>query len=207
MKNSPHMLAALAATLAAVTIISNTGCGTVHRTFYNSQAVVTTRPAVTVTNLVMPTVSQVFTNSYQTPAGDVVTEIETAPAGQVFQHITTAPAALVTNEVLTPKPLAMAAAKTVESLPFPFAAPIGIGLGWLLTGYASWRNKKLSAALVSGIEAGRLILQTTPEGQRLDARLKDCLIAHQEANGVLNAAARLVNAYTGDTVKANICAP
>jgi hypothetical protein len=67
--------------------------------------------------------------------------------------------------------------------------------------YASGRNKKLAAALVTGIEAGRQILQTTSEGQKLDAKFKDMLIAHQEAAGVLNAASTLVNTLTGNTVK------
>jgi hypothetical protein len=98
-------------------------------------------------------------------------------------------------------PLALGAATTVAALPFPFAGTAGIALGWALTAYAAFRNRKLATALVTGIEAGRQILQTTPEGQKLDAKFKDVLIQHQDAAGVLNSASKLVNQYTSDTVK------
>jgi hypothetical protein len=106
-----------------------------------------------------------------------------------------------TNTTYTANPMALAATQGIAAAPFPFAGTVGIGLGWLLTGIAAIRSKKLSVALVQGIEAGRQILQTTPEGQKLDAKFKDALIANQDAAGVLNAAASLVNQYTGDTVK------
>lgn len=105
----------------------------------------------------------------------------------------------VTN--YAPNPVAVATAQTVAALPFPFAGTAGIALGWLITAYASIKNKRLASALVTGIDAGRQILQTTPEGQRLDAKFKDMLIQHQDAAGVLNEASKLVNKLTGDTVK------
>jgi len=100
-----------------------------------------------------------------------------------------------------PGAAATVAAQAVSAMPFPFAGTAGIVAGWLLTAYAAYRNRKLSGALVTGIEAARQILQTTPEGQSFDGRLKTLLIEHQEAAGVLNAASRLVNKLTGDTVK------
>ena len=106
-----------------------------------------------------------------------------------------------TNTTYAPAPVATATAGIVGALPFPGAGVVGIALGWLLTAYAAIRNRKLAVALVTGIDAGRTILQTTPEGQKLDAKFKDALIQHQEVSGVLQAASKLVNAYTGDTVK------
>ena len=105
----------------------------------------------------------------------------------------------VTN--YAPNPVASAAAQTVAAMPFPFAGTAGVALGWMLTAYAAIKNRKLASALVSGIEAGRQILQTTPEGKALDSQVKDALISHQEAAGVLNAASALVNQLTGNTVK------
>ena len=63
------------------------------------------------------------------------------------------------------------------------------------------RNKKALSAVVLGVEAGRKILQETPEGQKLDAQLKDALIHYQEVAGVLNKVSGIVNNITGDTVK------
>lgn len=96
---------------------------------------------------------------------------------------------------------ALGGAKLVTSLPIPFAAPAGIVLTFLLQGYASMRNKKALSAVVLGVEAGRKILQETPEGQKLDAQLKDALIHYQEVAGVLNKVSGIVNNITGDTVK------
>jgi hypothetical protein len=105
----------------------------------------------------------------------------------------------VTN--YAPNAAATVTAQAVSAMPFPFAGTAGIAAGWLLTAYAAWRNRKLASALVTGIDAGRQILQSTPEGQKLDAKFKDLLIQHQDAAGVLDAAASLVNKLTGDTVK------
>lgn len=139
-----------------------------------------------------------------TPAvTNYVTTTITLPSGDVAPVTTQVIRPAVTNTVWEPSAMAQGGTQLVGSLPIPGAATAGILGGWLLTAFAAWKNKKLSVALVKGIDAGREILQTTPEGQRLDAKLKDALISHQELAGVLNAAARLVNEHTGDTVKAN----
>lgn len=121
---------------------------------------------------------------------------------QTVTAATTNAAGVVTSAITNygANPIALDAAQTVSALPFPFAGTAGIALGWALTAYAAFRNRKLATALVTGIEAGRQILQTTPEGQKLDAKVKDALIAHQDAAGVLNAASSLVNSLTGNTV-------
>jgi hypothetical protein len=127
-----------------------------------------------------------------------VVSVDATTGQSVTNQVVMPPA---TNVTYAPSPVAVAATQTIAALPFPFAGTAGIALGWLLTAYAAWKNKKLSVALVQGIDAGRQILQTTPEGQKLDAKFKDALIEHQEIAGVLNAASTLVNDYTGDTVK------
>ena len=106
-----------------------------------------------------------------------------------------------TNVTLIPKPNLVADTNLVSSLPIPYAVPAGLGLGWLLQAYCFVRQKKLSTALVTGIEAGRKILQQTPEGQALDAKVKDALIEHQDIAGVLNAASAMVNSLTANTVQ------
>ena len=139
------------------------------------------------------TVTPAVTNAVEV----VATDASGALVTNVTLHVTPA----VTNVVYEPTPIAQAGAAAIGALPFPGAGTAAIVGGWLLTALAAWRNKKLSVALVKGIDAGRQILQTTPEGQRLDAKFKDALIENQEIAGVLNAASSLVNNYTGDTVK------
>lgn len=164
--------------LAAISIaVVGAGCSAMDGALLSSHFTVT--PAVT--NIV----AVVSTNS----AGQSETNFE--------QHVKSA----VTNTVYEPSTMAQVGVTAIGALPFPGAGTAGIALAWLATAYAAYRNKKLSVALVKGIDAGRQILQTTPEGQKLDAKFKDALIDHQEISGVLNAASQLVNEYTGDTVK------
>lgn len=109
--------------------------------------------------------------------------------------------ASVTNIVLKVRPEIEGGAKILTALPFPFAGVAGTLVGFAASAYLALRQRKVAVALVQGIEAGRELLQNTPEGQKLDTKLKDELIKHQEAAGVVNAVAKLVNRYTGDTVK------
>lgn len=87
------------------------------------------------------------------------------------------------------------------ALPIPWAGTIASILGLGASLYVGARRKKLTVALVEGIEAGRTLLQASPEGRALDAQVKDALIHHQEIAGVLGAAARLVSQYTSNTCK------
>ncbi|MEI6194342.1 MAG: hypothetical protein WCS42_08430 [Verrucomicrobiota bacterium] len=165
-----------------------------------------TAPAVTNTVATL----QIVTNTIAGPVQIVTNTIAGLPvivtnqAAPVIVVVTNS----ITREVVTPaqgtyEPAAIpaAAAATLAAIPLPGAGIASIFLGWALTAFAAYRNKKLSVALTTGIEAGRQILQTTPQGQALDAKFKDVLIQHQEIAGVLNQASALVNAYTGDTVK------
>jgi hypothetical protein len=84
-------------------------------------------------------------------------------------------------------------------VPIPGAGAIALGLGWLYSAYAAMRNKKAAVALVTGIEAGRRILQETPAGQALDAKVVQALEDHQVAHDVAEQVGKLVAKYTGET--------
>jgi len=89
----------------------------------------------------------------------------------------------------------------VGALPVPFAGSAAALLGLLYSSYAAIRNKKATVAVVQGVDAFRVWLNGTPEGQKIDGKLLDYLKSHQEAAGVLNAVSQIVNEHTGDTVK------
>lgn len=164
-------------------LLTLTGCSTLDKLY---------TPTPTVTPAVTNSVPQVIPAATNAVTGVVL------PSVTNELQIVTAPQ---TNIVIAPNPTVQAGIQAAAALPFPFAGVVAILGGWLYTAYANMRNKKLSAALVTGIDAGRQILQSTPEGQKLDAKFKDVLIQHQELAGVLNAASTLVNTLTGDTVK------
>jgi hypothetical protein len=140
-----------------------------------------------------------------TPAvTNIVAVVSTNAAGVVSTNLAQVITPAVINTTYAPSTLAQGTLKFLEALPIPGAAPAAIFGGWALSAFAGWKSRQkgaLSVALVKGIEAGRQILQSTPEGQRLDQKFKDVLIDNQEVAGVLNAAGKLVNQYTGDTVK------
>lgn len=113
----------------------------------------------------------------------------------------TATSPAVTNTVLVDRPELTTAVAVGQTLPIPY---VGLGasiLGLLYTLYRNIRNKQALVSVVTGIEAGRKILQTTPELQAVDAKIKDFLIAHQEIAGTLQTVSSVVNSYTGDTTK------
>jgi hypothetical protein len=187
-----------------LTVFIVTGCGTLDA-LYHSQPVVT--PAVT--NQV-PQITPAVTNQAVIVTGPVTNSagIVTAPVTNVTITVTPPQTNMVfvvtpavTNQVLAPNSSIQAGIQAAGALPFPFAGLGAIVLGWLYTAYAAFRNKKVSTALVTGIEAGRQILQSTPQGQALDAKFKDALIQHQDVAGVLNEVSAMVNSLTADTVK------
>lgn len=167
--------ALIVAVFAALVLF--TGCASVEKALYNPQAVVT--PAAT----------------------NITQQVILGPTGepQTIEIPVITPA--VTNRVLAPSPIVSGVIEGAKALPFPFAGTAALAVGWLYSAWASFRNKKLAGALVDGVEAARQWLQTTPEGKATDAKLVGYLKTHQEAAGVLNAAAALVNARTGDTVQ------
>jgi hypothetical protein len=172
--------------LLSVLLLS--GCGAMERTLYTRQ--VTTQPArIVATN----TVWQTNLVTVATPDGPRTNTVVLPVVTYDY-----APAVTVTN--LAPRPEIAGAIQGAGALPLPFAGTAAALLGWLYSAYASARNKRVSVALVNGVEAFRTWSQSTPEGQKADAKLKDFLIQHQEAAGVLNSVAALVNEHTGNTV-------
>jgi hypothetical protein len=105
----------------------------------------------------------------------------------------------VTPGTMAPNPIIDSAIKGVGALPFPWAGGVALLLGWGYSAYAAVRNKKVAVAVIEGIETGRRILQTTPEGQAYDEKIRRALMEHQSIRGVLAEASKLVNSYTDKT--------
>jgi hypothetical protein len=105
-----------------------------------------------------------------------------------------------TESVLVDKPIINSGLGMAKSVPIPYAGLLGSILGLFYTAYRMFRNKQALKAVVMGIEEGRKILQTTPELQAIDMKIKDALIRHQELAGVLTTVSDVVNTYTDKTV-------
>lgn len=56
----------------------------------------------------------------------------------------------------------------------------------------SRKSSKMASTLIQVIETGRQILQTTPQGQKLDDRWKTWMIQHQAEQGIINEVVKLV---------------
>ncbi len=98
-------------------------------------------------------------------------------------------------------PTIKTATSFLETLPLPWAGVAGTAIGWLATAYTAIRRKKVNIALVTGIEAGRKILNSTAEGKFFDNAIRTKLIEHQEVAGVLNMVSKIVNDYTSFTTR------
>ncbi len=70
---------------------------------------------------------------------------------------------------------------------------VALALGGLYHGYRQVRNRKVTEALVQGVETARAILETTPQGQAADAAFVKWLMSHQKEAGVFNTVAGLVD--------------
>jgi hypothetical protein len=163
------------------------GCSSIDKHLYNQQ-VVQTKEAVTNTVL-----------SYVTNTVPVMVEGKTV-TNTVIQPISTTtitPALYTTN--LVDNPIVTTSIEVTRDLPIPFAGLAGGLLAMLYSSYRMIRNKQTVNALVNGIEAGRQLLQTTPELKQIDDKFKDLLIHHQEIAGVLNEVSKVVNDKTGNT--------
>lgn len=194
MKKTKIALTLALTALAAVVI--TTGCGTLD-SLYEEQ--VSQLPGEIIGTNTVFTTNTVMVAAAQT--NDVTGEITPAVLKEEVTPVITyeySPPRYQTN--LVPKAFVAGAIETTSALPFPFAGAAGLVVGFLYSAYAAVRNRKATKALVLGIEAGRKFLNETPEGRKLDAVIKDKLIEHQEAAGVLNEVGKLVNTYTTNTV-------
>lgn len=183
--------------LAGFTLLFLVGCSALDRALLKPQ-VTTLPPTVVSTNLVLST------NYVTLPATtNAVTGAITPPSTNAVVTptlvFTYAPPVTTTNWVVSPT--AKAVTDLAGSLPVPYAGLAGIAATWLLTLYANIRNKKALSSVVSGIEAVRTGLQTTPEGQALDAKIKQKLVEHQELAGTLKIVSSVVDSITGNTTK------
>ena len=176
-------------------IIVLTGCAGFDQVAYE-QKVVEQPGQITKTNISYITNVVNIASATNAATGEITPpKIETKVTPVVtFEY---SPPILTTN--LVNRPIVDSAINTVGALPIPFAGTIAIGLGWLYSAYAAWRNKKTSVALISGIEAARKVLLETEEGKNLDDAIKAKLIEHQQAAGVLEQVTSLVQRYTTPT--------
>jgi hypothetical protein len=111
-----------------------------------------------------------------------------------------APATYVTN--LVTRPSVATGIQLTGAVPAPWASAVALGLGWLYSAYASVRNKQVAKALVQSVQVGREFLQSTPEGQKIDAELKAKLQRHQQYLGVADLVKQLLNKYVPDHTQA-----
>lgn len=104
-----------------------------------------------------------------------------------------------TNYVLAPNAGTEAAIRATASTVGGLAGPFGGLAGALAVGayhmWASIRNRKVNAALVQGIQTGREILLTTPQGDVAEAKYRTWLMDHQSAAGVIDVVSGLVDKY------------
>lgn len=183
--------------LIFIPIVALIGCAAMDKALLKP-IVTTLPPQVISTNITLVTNLYAMPASTNAVTGQVVPEWTTAiVTPQVVYSY--APSQTHTNWVVRPE--VETGISVVGSLPVPYAGLAAIAAGWLATLYANIRNKRAAASLVTGIEAVREGLQTTPEGQKLDQKIKQVLIEKQELAGTLNTVSKLVNDLTGNTTK------
>ena len=197
----------------AVVLAMASGCKTADRLLYN-QAVTYTNAVVervitntvTVTNtdyqILERTRTVYVTNESGVVAGAVVREpvatnlVSSIVTNYVPVIVRVPEVVAVTN--LVDRPGVLAAIELLPKGVDTFVPGLGSLLGLALAGayhmYQQARNKKVSAALVQGVETARAVLTTTPQGQAADDALVAWLKAHQREAGVLGAVSSLVEA-------------
>lgn len=94
--------------------------------------------------------------------------------------------------------------------PFGWGGVVGTGMAGLFAAWAAYRNRQnaaraaglgvdyaqsqaTAAALAQIIETGRQVLQTTPQGQAIDAQWKQWMIQHQVETGTIQNVLGLLN--------------
>jgi hypothetical protein len=185
------------ALVMASTLLVFAGCSTLDKAF-TKEVTMSTQPVVqVVTNVVVVTnfVPQIIEKQV---AGAVVHETNymTLVQTNLFPYFVTNTVQVpVTN--LVAKPEVDAGIQSIGSAVNTFLPGVGSILallfGGFYHGYAQVRNKKVQAALVQGVETARAILETTPQGEDLDAEFVAWLKAHQKASGVLSTVADVVS--------------
>jgi hypothetical protein len=201
-----------AAVTLAVAIGGLSGCAGLDRAAYNRQVTWTNAPVVQVfTNTVVvtntvPVVTERTNVVYVTNAatGAVAGYMSREPVATnlVSAVVTNFVPVFYTNVVQVPvtnlvgKPEAVATIEATGAVVNTFAPGIGsilaLALGGLYHGYRQVRNRRVTEALVQGVETARAVLTTTPQGQAADAQLVKWLMEHQKEAGVFTTVSGLV---------------
>jgi hypothetical protein len=201
--------------LALVAIVGLGGCATMDKA-YDREVVWTDAPTVHVfTNTVVvtntvPVVTERTNVVYVTNAtsGGVsgVATREPVATNFVTALVTNLVPVFMTNFVQVPvtnlvaKPEVEAAIGATGSIVNTFAPGIGsivaLALGGLYHGYRQVRNRKVSEALVQGVETARAVLTTTPQGKAADAQFVKWLMDHQREAGVFSTVSDLVESVS-----------
>jgi len=192
-----------------------TGCGTLDRAydrevswtntpvvhmFTNSVVVTNTVPVVTErTNIVYVTnAASGAVTGYGTREPVVTNWVERVLTNTVPVYVTNVAQVPVTN--LVGRPEAEATIGAVGSVVNTFVPGIGsilaLVLGGLYHGYRQVRNRRVTEALIQGVETARAVLTTTPQGQAADAQLVKWLMEHQKEAGVFTTVSALVEQLT-----------
>ena len=206
------MWAGVMAGALALLVACASGCTAVDRAGYRQEVTWTNAPVVgVVTNTVMVT-NVVPVVLERTNVVYVTNAVSGAVSGYVAREAvaTNFVAAVVTNLVsvfytnvvavpvtnMVAKPEALATIEAIGSVTNTFLPGIGsmvaLGLAGLYHGYRQVRNRRVTEALIQGVETARAVLTTTPQGQAADAQLVKWLMEHQKEAGVFTTVSGLV---------------
>jgi hypothetical protein len=200
---------------ALVVLAAVAGCTTLDKayrtevTWTNAPSVHVFTNTVVVTNTV-PVVVERTNTVYVTNevSGAVAGYVERVPVAtnMVMVLATNLVPVFMTNIVQVPvtnlvaKPEALATIGAAGSVVNAFAPGVGsilaLALGGLYHGYRQIRNKRITEALIQGVETARAVLTTTPQGQAADAELVKWLMEHQKEAGVFATVTQLVDQMT-----------
>ena len=188
------------------------GCSTLDRaykqevTWTNAPVVQVMTNTVVVTNTVPQVVertSVVYVTNSATGAVSGYATREPVATNMVATVLTNFVPVFYTNLMQVPvtnlvaKPEALATIEATGSIVNTFAPGIGsilaLALGGLYHGYRQVRNRRVTEALVQGVETARAVLTTTPQGQAADAQFVKWLMEHQKHAGVFTTVSALVD--------------
>ena len=203
--------AGLMAGALALLVACASGCTAVDRAYKqevswtNAPVVQVVTNTVLVTNVVPEVVertSVVYVTNAASGAVSGYVAREAVATNLVLAVMTNLVPVFYTNIVQVPitnlvaRPEALAAMDAVGSVVNTFAPGIGsimaLAMAGLYHGYRQVRNRKVTEALVQGIETARAVLTTTPQGQAADAQLVKWLMDHQKEAGVFTTVSGLV---------------
>ncbi|MEI8082717.1 MAG: hypothetical protein WCI74_12820, partial [Actinomycetes bacterium] len=197
------MWAGLMAGALALLVACASGCTAVDRAYKqevswtNAPVVQVVTSTVVVTNLVpvvLERTNVVYVTNAASGAVSGYAVREPVATNMVTAIVTNIVPVFMTNLVQVPvtnlvaRPEALAAMEAMGSVVNTFAPGIGsmvaLALAGLYHGYRQVRNRRVTEALVQGIETARAVLTTTPQGQAADAQLVKWLMDHQKEAGV-----------------------